>query len=246
MAKPWIGIPTRYHDKTETLGQIRHYLDAIRWAGGIPLMIPTVDSLAELNDYLERVDGIILPGSPTDIDPAHYGERPHARLGKAYPERDALDFALLRHSEQAGVPVLGICFGAQSLNVFRGGSLIQDIPSMVPAPLVHESKGADPSQLTRHLVRFDKDSLLARLAGSETAEVVSDHHQSIRRAGRDLRVSATAPDGVVEAVEDTTGRFFIGIQWHPERGWSNDPLSRAIFAALVAEAANSQSKSHSV
>ena len=244
--RPWIGIPTRYHDKTEMVGQIRHYLDAVVWAGGVPLLIPATDSRGYLQDYLERLDGILLPGSPTDIDPRHYGQQPEPRLGKLYPERDALDFALLEHGDKAGLPVLGICFGVQSLNVFRGGTLIQDIPSGVPAAIEHESKGTKPSEFTHHAVRFDKDSRLARLAGSEAGEVVSDHHQSIRDVGRDLRVVARAPDGVIEAVEDPTGRFILGIQWHPERGWAEDALSCAIFAAFVREAAESHSVGHPV
>src|SRR5688572_24363630 len=118
MAKPWIGIPTRYHDKTETVGQIRHYLDAVLWTGGLPLLIPTLAPAAVIREYAERVNGILLPGSPTDIDPAHYGAQPHPQLGKLYPERDATDFTLLDHAHNTGLPVLGICFGVQSLNVF--------------------------------------------------------------------------------------------------------------------------------
>lgn len=242
MAKPWIGIPTRYHDKTETFGQIRHYLDAVIWAGGIPLMIPSVQEPKVVKDYLDRIDGILLPGSPTDIDPAHYHERPHSRLGRAYPQRDALDFALLRHSDAARLPVLGICFGAQSLNVHRGGKLIQDIPAIVPASLVHDSEGCEPNAGRRHLIRIDPNSLVGRLAGKETWDVNTYHHQAVSQVGRDLRVSATAPDGVVEAIEGTTGRFVVGVQWHPERGWASDPFARAIFSAFVAAAGSEQPK----
>src|SRR6187402_1147741 len=91
MEKPWIGIPTRYHEKSEYIGQIRHYLDAVLWAGGLPLMIPTLDDRDVIREYVRRVDGILLPGSPTDIDPKHYGAAPHEKLGKLYPERDATD-----------------------------------------------------------------------------------------------------------------------------------------------------------
>src|SRR5215475_8605403 len=138
MDKPWIGIPARYHEPSGTMGQIRHYLDAILDAGGIPLLIPTVQSPSVVGEYLDRIDGVLLPGSPTDVDPARYGAEPHPRLGKLYPERDATDFALLKHAEVSNLPVLGICFGAQSLNVFRGGPLLQDIPSSVPGAAVHD------------------------------------------------------------------------------------------------------------
>src|SRR5437870_6514816 len=117
--KPWIGIPTRYHEKSEYIGQIRHYLDAILWAGGLPLMIPTVNDRDIIADYVARVDGILLPGSPTDINPVHYGAPAHEKLGKLYPERDATDFAILDLIEsRKDVPLLGICFGIQSLNVY--------------------------------------------------------------------------------------------------------------------------------
>jgi putative glutamine amidotransferase len=241
MAKPWIGIPTRYYDKTESFGQIRHYLDAVIWAGGIPLLIPTGQSTEVLLDYLNRVDGILLPGSPTDIDPARYGEQPHPRLGRPYPERDATDFTLLEYGEKADLPILGICFGAQSLNVFRGGKLIQDIPSQIGEAVAHDDHG-DASKPARHLVRLDKESMLARLAGAGAVEVNSFHHQSVQEAGKDLRVSAVAPDGVIEAVEDSSRKFVIGVQWHPERGWHENPFSRALFKAFIEEAEKAQSK----
>src|SRR4051794_39456859 len=129
MEKPWIGIPTRYHEKSEYIGQIRHYLDAILWAGGLPLMIPTLNDREITAEYVRRVHGILLPGSPTDIDPKHYGAEAKEKLGMMYPDRDATDFAILDLAEsQENLPVLGICFGTQSLNVYRGGSLVQDIP----------------------------------------------------------------------------------------------------------------------
>jgi len=152
------------------------------------------------------------------------------------PEREALDFALLDYSDQASLPVLGICFGAQSLNVFRGGSLIQDIPSIVAAPVFHDDHG-EPEQPARHLVRMTADSLLAEMAGAGTVEVNSFHHQSVGKVGRNLRAVATAPDGVIEAVEDVSGRFVVGVQWHPERGFLDNAFSRALFSAFVREAA---------
>jgi putative glutamine amidotransferase len=237
MEKPWIGIPTRYHEKSEYIGQIRHYLDAILWAGGLPLMIPTTNDRGVVAEYVHRAQGILLPGSPTDIDPKHYGAERHQKLGKAYPERDATDFAILDlvESEFSAMPVLGICFGVQSLNVHRGGSLFQDIPSVVPDAAAHDADDDQPP--ARHLVHIDRDSVIGRLAGQSELEVNSYHHQSIEKAGRKLRVVAAANDGVIEAVEDTTGRFIIGVQWHPERGWQNDSFSKALFSAFIAQAA---------
>jgi len=236
MEKPWIGIPTRYHEKSEYIGQIRHYLDAILWAGGLPLMIPTVDDPAIVREYVRRVDGILLPGSPTDVDPKHYGASPHEKLGKLYPERDATDFAILNlvETELRDRTVLGIWFGIQSLNVHRGGSLVQDIPALVAGAAAHDSDDDQPA--ARHTVRVSEDSLIGKLSGRSEMEVNSYHHQAVGTPGRDLRAVAFANDGVVEAVEDTTGRFIVGVQWHPERGWKEDSFSKALFTKLIQEA----------
>jgi len=225
MDKPWIGIPTRYHAESETIGQIRHYLDAVVDAGGIPLLIPTTDSTSLVSDYLDQIQGVLLPGSPTDVDPSRFGAKPHPKLGKLYPERDSTDFQLLQHAEDAKLPVLGICFGVQSLNVFRGGALVQDIPSEVSNPVVHDE--------SKHKVRIENGSLLSKLSGVTDLEVNSYHHQCVERPGKNLRVVATAPDGVIEALEDVSGRFVVGVQWHPERGWRESEFSRRLFSAFV-------------
>ena len=198
-------------------------------------MIPTFAPPAVMNEYVARLDGVLLPGSSSDIDPARYGETPHARLGKMVPDRDALDFALLEHSERAQLPVLGICFGAQSLNVFRGGTLVQDIPSLVSGAVFHDDHG-EPQEPARHPVRMGEGSVLARLAGSNVVEVNSFHHQSVGLVGANLRAVAMAPDGVIEALEDVSGRFVVGVQWHPERGFQDDAFARALFSQFVEEA----------
>jgi putative glutamine amidotransferase len=235
MKKPFIGIPTRYHEKSEYVGQLRYYLDAILWAGGLPLMIPLSTDAEIIRAYAERIDGILLPGSPTDIDPKRFGAEPHPKLGRLYPERDATDFTLLDYSERNNKPVLGICFGVQSLNVYRGGSLVQDIPAVVAGAVAHDNDDvADhPQDPARHLVRVSEGSLIAKLAGKTEVEVNSYHHQSVQDPGRNLRITAVAPDGVAEALEDTQGRFIVGVQWHPERGFQDDPLSQALFRSLI-------------
>jgi putative glutamine amidotransferase len=241
MKKPWIGIPTRYNEKTEVWGQIRHYLEAIIWAGGLPLMIPTFGDREILLEYIKQIDGVLLPGSPTDIDPARYGAERHPRLGRAYPERDTTDFVLLEQAENLDLPLLGICFGVQSLNVYRGGPLIQDIPSIIGGTETHDNDD-DNGKPARHMVRIAEESLIGRLAGREEIEVNSYHHQSVAAPGKNLRPVAFAPDGVIEAVEDTTGRFILGVQWHPERGWQNDEFSKALFTTFVERAAAQRSR----
>ena len=137
--------------------------------------------------------------------------------------------------------MLGICFGAQSLNVFRGGTLVQDIPSIVSSPVFHDDHG-QPEQPARHIVKMTADSLVARLARTDVMEVNSFHHQSVGRVGTNLRAVATAPDGVVEAIEETSGRFMIGVQWHPERGFQEDAFAKALFTTFVEAAGRSQSR----
>ena len=198
-------------------------------------MIPTVSDSDVVREYVQRVQGILLPGSPTDVDPKLYGAQPHEKLGKLYPERDSTDFAILDFAERRpDMPVLGICFGIQSLNVYRGGSLLQDIPALVERPLIHDEDHDNPP--ARHMVRINEDSIVGRLAGCCEVEVNSYHHQAVAGTGTNLRAVAFANDGVIEAVEDTTGRFVVGVQWHPERGWQNDPFSKALFSKFIERA----------
>jgi putative glutamine amidotransferase len=231
MERPWIGIPTRYQEKSEYIGQIRHYLDAILWAGGLPLLIPTSDDRGIIREYVNHVHGVLLPGSPTDVDPKYYGAAAHPKLGKLYPERDTTDFTILESVEEKNLPLLGICFGVQSLNVYRGGSLIQDVPTSIPKAVAHEADDGKPP--ARHIVRIADGSLIAQLADQREIEVNSYHHQAVDNPGRNLKPVAFAPDGVIEAVEDTTGRFILGVQWHPERGWKDDAFAKRLFTTFI-------------
>lgn len=238
MTRPRIGIPTRAVDE-RYIGQSRHYLEAISFAGGLPVMIPCSRDLSVLQEYAEMLDGLLLPGSPTDVDPRRFGAEPHERLGRVYLEREETDYALLEATDRRGLPVLGVCFGAQTLNVYRGGTLIQDIPSLIQAPVEHDQDNtpqAEEFEAKIHAVRIEADSRLHDLARGAAVDVNSYHHQSIERPGRGLVVSARAPDGVVEAIEESAGRFVVGVQWHPERGWRSDEFSLALFRRFVEEA----------
>ena len=184
---------------------------------------------------LSGFDGVVLPGGFAHGDYLRTGAIARFSPVMAEVERIA----------SQGLPVLGICFGAQSLNVFRGGTLIQDIPSEVSHPEFHDDHG-DPQQAARHRVRFGDRSRLARLAGSEVVEVNSFHHQSVGLVGVNLRTVATAPDGVIEGIEDVNGRFVVGVQWHPERGFPEDAFAQALFAEFVQEAGKSKSHRLSV
>jgi putative glutamine amidotransferase len=232
MRRPWIAIPTGYDDEESKYGQDRRYLDAVEAAGGLPLLVPVMGDADLIEKYADRADGILLPGSSTDVDPAHYGSEPHERIGRVFEERDRLDFMLLDIAEQRKLPVLGICYGAQSLNVFRGGSLVQDIPSQMPTAFPHNSKGR-PQEVKSHAVSVETGSRLIGVLGRTETDVNSYHHQAVRAVGSNLRVAAHSPDGVIEAIEDSRDRFVLGVQWHPETGWQTDLVSQALFVALV-------------
>lgn len=230
-SRPLIGITTQAGE-AEICYLRRSYADAVEATGGIPVHIPLIPQRSYLESLMTRLDGLILAGSNGDLDPDYYGEEPHPKLGDVIPERDRTDMILLDIAEEAGKPLLAICYGMQSLNVSRGGSLIQDIGSFVPRPLKHE-QGWRVDRLS-HYVTLERGSLLAELAYGESAKVNSSHHQAVDRVGAELRVTARASDGVIEAVEDLRpNRFVVGVQWHPEVGFADDPFSQAIFRRLV-------------
>jgi len=233
--RPLIGITTRLDLEDNTFYLRRYYAEAVAASGGTPVYVPLVKDNDALNSLADRLDGLLLSGSNSDLDPSLYGEEPHRRLGHVIPERDAADLLLLEHAEAHRLPLLGICFGMQSLNVSRGGSLIQDLPAQLPGALKHE-QGA-PYDRASHAIDIEPESILARLAGGKEARVNSTHHQAVKKVGNNLRVVASARDGVIEAVEDTRrDRFVLGVQWHPEVGWERSDLSRAIFVAFITAA----------
>jgi putative glutamine amidotransferase len=213
---------------TETQYLSRQYADAVAATGGIPVLLPLLEDPGVLAPLVARLDGVLLTGSSSDIDPAHYGAERQAACGAIQPLRDRLDFMLLDAAFNRGLPVLAICFGMQSLNVFLGGSLMQDIPTAVAGALEHQNPGSEgrPS----HAIDIARGSLLESLAGGTRAEVNSTHHQAIDRVAQDLEVIARAPDGVVEAVACRPGGPpVVAVQWHPERSFALDELSRNLF-----------------
>lgn len=213
----------------------RYYSEAVEAAGGLPVHIPLIPDRDFVKGVIDGLDGLLLPGSDSDVDPQRYGQEPHPQLGSVHPEKDDTDLLALAEAEARAMPVFAICFGLQSLNVSRGGSLIQDIPSQLPGSIKH-TQGA-PRERHSHRVRLLEDSILGQIAGAESAPVNSHHHQAIEKLGRELVATAWAPDGIVEAVEDPrSDRFVLGVQWHPELAWEKDELSRSLFGRFVTEA----------
>ena len=236
MAKrPRIGITTRLEIETRRFYLGRDYSDAVEAHGGVPVLINLIPKEGYLNAVLDDLDGILLPGCDSDIDPQYYGEQPHPRLGPVVPEKDQTDLFVLAEAEKRGLPVLAICFGMQALNVSRGGSLIQDIESQVPGHIKHEQ--GVPRARNSHDVAVENGSLLRNLADADVVRVNSHHHQAVGRLGDNLKATARASDGIIECIEDTReGKFVVGVQWHPELSWADDRLSGKIFETFVREA----------
>src|ERR1044071_2681453 len=180
-----------------------------------------VSGTMSVDEALDGADGLLLTGGD-DVTPSRYGEQPHATFEAAEPGRDEFELGLVAAARQRGVPIFAICRGVQVLNVACGGTLVQDIPSLITGALVH-SLPVPPNQSfsLAHEVWLEKDSLLStlmreRLSDADSCEVNSRHHQAVKDIARGFRVSATAPDGVIEAIEDPEQRFCLGVQWHPE------------------------------
>jgi putative glutamine amidotransferase len=234
-ARPLIGITMRHELETGRFYLQREYGEAVEAAGGAPVHLSLIPEAGYVESVLERLDGVLLPGSASDVDPLRYGREPHRQLGTVHPLRDETDALVLVASGRRRMPLLAICYGMQAWNVSRGGTLIQDIASEVPGAIKHE-QGA-PRERPSHRVKFEPESLVARLAGGESALVNSHHHQAVETIGADLRATAWTSDGLAEALEETDGtRWALGVQWHPEVGWEKDRLSQAIFRDFVSAA----------
>ncbi len=228
MNKPVVGIVSSVApdpaDPSErqvfTVG--KPYIDRILEAGGVPLIVPHGLDAA---DVLELIDGWMIIGG-RDIDPELYGQTQHPKTEVEAKERFFLEKDLFDHAPE-GLPVLGICYGCQFLNIARGGDLIQHLPDVVG----HGSHSGGTTQS----YAVDDGTLTAATLGCETVEGRSYHHQAISHVGKGLVVTARSEDGTIEAVEDEGGRWILGLQWHPERTPENDS-SRRVFREFVAQA----------
>src|SRR5215212_7493361 len=237
--RPRIGITMRIEHTTDRFYLSRHYGEAVEAAGGAPLHISLIPNAGYVDSVVEGLDGILLPGSDSDVDPLRYGQQPHPALGSVHAIKDATDLLVIQAAERRQIPLLAICFGLQILNVSRGGTLIQDIRSQVPEAIKHEQ--GPPRDRPSHRIRLLESSKLSNIARSVDALVNSHHHQAVEGIGANLVATAWANDGIVEALEDPRpDRFVMAVQWHPELGWENDLFSQRLFQAFVNEAANAR------
>jgi putative glutamine amidotransferase len=206
----------------------QNYAEAIIAAGGLPVALPHDAALA--GDYLARLDGLVVTGGAFDVDPALYGDAGRHATVMLKEGRTAAEMALTRGALAMNMPVLGICGGQQLLAVALGGTLIQHIPDAVADALEHEQ--INPRHEPGHSVAIAEGTLLHRIAGVDSMQVNSSHHQAVREPGLYAVVNAVASDSVIEGIEDTRYRFCLGVQWHPE--FFIDSGDRRIFDALIA------------
>jgi putative glutamine amidotransferase len=232
---PRIAIPVPNSDPEYSSRALPQYVNSILGAGGEPVVLPLNLSSSEAAQLAKSCDGVLLPGTPADVDPQKYGQQPHARTATPDAARDNLDELLLQDAHNMRKPILAICYGTQSLNVWRSGTLVQHIES----PVQHaRPEGAPRTTVIEHVAEVEPGSGLAELTGAGEITVNSSHHQAVATPGDSLRVVARSPrDAVIEAVEGTApGHWVLGVQWHPERSFEQNEVSRRIFGKLISEA----------
>lgn len=212
------------------------YTDAVLRAGGLPFILPYSVDPSVIDNYLDRVSGLVITGGAFDIPPSMYGEAEKEKLGELKPTRTHFELAVLRAALARKLPVLGVCGGMQLLNVAFGGTLIQDLATELPAAKPHEQTH-DRTQ-PQHPVEVKGESLLAECVGGKGHLMVnSTHHQAVKAVGAGLIASAVSPDGVIEAIEAVDrSNFVVGVQWHPELMVDTVPPQLGVYKALVLRA----------
>jgi len=246
-SRPVIGVTCGYAEDRRASQLALDYSGGVEEAGGLAVAVPVPYRVREglqreaaaraeaaAAEVLAVVDGVLLSGGP-DLDPETFGEAPARGLGRVDWPRDIFELALARGALAAGRPLLGICRGAQVLAVAAGGTICQDLASQKPGCLKHRQDA--PRAAATHFVGVRPGTLLERLLGVDRVKVNSFHHQAVARVPEGFRVSAVAPDGIVEGLEPdgarSDGLFCLGVQWHPECMWRTEPLFLRLFEGLV-------------
>jgi putative glutamine amidotransferase len=232
MARPLIGITMDYSDKPDQYMLTHAYATAVEKAGGMPFPLAYLLDHALIPEVLDRLEGIVFTGGQ-DIDPVRYGEARHPQAVPLHADRERFEFALLKEVESRRMPTLGICLGSQVMNVYRGGSLFQFLPDLPREGALEHRRLELASR--RHPIQLNPETELARRIGKTQLSANTSHKQAMKTVGRGLRVIATAPDGVIEGVEDPSLPLFLALQWHPER-LHEEPEHLAPFQMLVERA----------
>jgi len=229
--RPIIGITCTTADSRNAIGI--SYISAIEDSGGTPILLPLVQNSSCIADFLSVIDGLLLSGG-VDADPFLYGEEPRPALGRIDVDKDRVEMLLITKALEMDLPVLGICRGIQILNVAAGGTLYQDISMCSGIVLKHHQDA--PRSYATHVIEVQEGSRLLNILGQSSIRVNSFHHQAVKKAAPGFIVSAVARDGIVEGIESAHHSFAIGVQFHPEMMWQNNPPMTALFTAFVSAA----------
>jgi len=239
MNKPVIAVTPQLNMGEKEMRMNPAYFEALEDAGGVPVMLSIKSGEAEIDDLLEHVHGVMLPGGG-DVYPGLYGEDVSEHCGETIPALDALEITLVRAAYKRGLPIFGICRGCQVINVALGGTLVQDIPALAKRdrPILHSQDKLVPVDYPSHAVTIYPDSRLFACLGQERVDVNSFHHQCILQVAPGMLVTAWSDDGLTEAAESgDPERFLLAIQWHPERMFKRDENARKLFRSFVENAA---------
>lgn len=237
--RPIIGCLTYQNKANEkslpVVSLVSSYIEAVRQAGGIPVLVPLLLDLAEVQVVLDRLDGILMPGGG-DMQPHYYQGSLHDTMYGIDPVRDEFEVNVVQYAVRQEKPVLAICRGIQVFNVALGGSLWEDVHSLMPASMKHDYYPNMPRNLLAHSVEVAPDSCLAHYLQATQVEVNSLHHQGIKELASGVQATAVAPDGLIEAIEVPGHPFALAVQWHPECLVDDDPAMLRLFEGLVAAA----------
>lgn len=226
--RPWSPV---------TYGQTHTYTDAIIHAGGIPVIIPLTFDKSVLKSICEKLDGLLLSGG-NDIHPQVYGQKPYDMLVDLSDLRDSTDTYVLEQALKRDLPILAICRGMQMLNVYYGGDLYQDIPTDLPDATDHESSTkAENTKHEAHNIAISPDSKLCAILRTTSITTNSHHHQAVKNLGKNLKVTAVAPDGIIEGLETDDNRFIVAVQSHPESLIHTQPEWQQLFKAFIDKSA---------
>lgn len=229
-----IGITSSQENVNEPLQYTlpKSYVQAIENVSGLPMILPPIDNTEMIKEYLQHIDGLLLTGG-VDVDPLLFGDEPTFDMGRIDPNRDFFELHLTKAALEKGLPILGICRGCQMLNIAAGGTIIQDIPSVLGRDKVIKHSQLAPRWYPTHTVEFTAGSKLEQIFGTRNLSINSYHHQAIKEPAPGFTVTALAKDGVVEAIEQMEHRFLIGVQWHPELMFQKNTIFTNLFKSFV-------------